>query len=401
MKSKIVLVGIGGYGGQYVMALTNWKGDRDWEVVGIVDPMAEKAQRRTEALALCNRVYKTLDEFYAEQQADLAVIASPIQYHCAQTCAALAHGTNVLCEKPICAVIQQAYEMIEARDKSNGKFVAIGYQWSFSPQMQALKADILAGMYGAPKRLKTIALWPRTDTYYGRNNWAGGLKSANGDWILDSPVNNATAHYLHNMLYVTGPAVDCSATPVSVQAELYRANPITNYDTAALRVMTDNGAEILFYTTHAVSRLRGPEFVYEFEKGTVYYDTRKRRMWSVMNDGAVKEYGNPHQGVEFKLGNSIKASLGEGGIVCGPEAAMMHTLCMNGAQESVPSVGEFPWRDVYKAGAPGSQVRVMTGLAEQMEGAYDANLLPGEYQPMPWTQVGRKVSLTDYKSFGL
>ena len=75
MKSKIVLVGIGGYGGQYVMALTNWKGDRDWEVVGIVDPMAEKAQRRTEALALCNRVYKTLDEFYAEQQADLAVIA--------------------------------------------------------------------------------------------------------------------------------------------------------------------------------------------------------------------------------------------------------------------------------------------------------------------------------------
>ena len=41
----------------------------------------------------------------------------------------------------------------------------------------------------------------------------------------------------------------------------------------------------------------------------------------------------------------------------------------------------------------------MTGLAEQMEGAYDANLLLGEYQPMPWTQVGRKVSLKDYKSF--
>ena len=59
MKSKIVLVGIGGYGGQYVMALTNWKGDRNWEVVGIVDPMAEKAQRRAEALALCDRVYNT------------------------------------------------------------------------------------------------------------------------------------------------------------------------------------------------------------------------------------------------------------------------------------------------------------------------------------------------------
>ena len=123
-------------------------------------------------------------------------------------------------------------------------------------------------------------------------------------------------------------------------------------------------------------------------------------MWSVLKDGAVKEYGNPHQGVEFKLGDSIKASLDEGGIVCGPEAAMMHTLCMNGAQESVPSVGVFPCRDVYKIGAPGSQVRVMTGLAEQMEGAYAANLLPGEYQPMAWTQLGKKVSLTDYRQFG-
>ena len=44
MKSKIVLVGVGGYGGQYVMALTNWKGDRNWEVVGIVDPKGSAPQ---------------------------------------------------------------------------------------------------------------------------------------------------------------------------------------------------------------------------------------------------------------------------------------------------------------------------------------------------------------------
>ena len=183
MKAKVVLVGIGGYGGQYVRALTNWKGERNWEVVGIVDPMADKAPRYEEAKSLCDHVFNNLDEFFADNQADLAVIASPIQFHCEQTCTALAHDTNVLCEKPICAVIQQAYQMIEARDKSNGKFVAIGYQWSFSPQIQALKADILSGLYGAPKRLKTLVLWPRNDTYYGRNNWAGGLRSASGDWI--------------------------------------------------------------------------------------------------------------------------------------------------------------------------------------------------------------------------
>jgi len=35
--------------------------------------------------------------------------------------------------------------------------------------------------------------------------------------VLDSPVNNATAHYLHNMFYVLGHATDASAMPACVR----------------------------------------------------------------------------------------------------------------------------------------------------------------------------------------
>ena len=132
--------------------------------------------------------------------------------------------------------------------------VAIGYQWSFSPAIQRLKGDIAAGVFGAPKRLKTIVLWPRDETYYSRNRWAGKQRDEAGNPIFDSPVSNACAHYLHNMLYVLGDAVDRSAIPSRVSAELYRAHPIENYDTAALRCWTDRGVEILFIVSHATRR---------------------------------------------------------------------------------------------------------------------------------------------------
>jgi predicted dehydrogenase len=395
---KIVLVGIGGYGNTYVSALLNQSGERTWQLQGVVDPLACKATGYAALQALGLPFYDSMDEFYAENSADLALISSPIQYHCAQTCAALQHGSNVLCEKPVSAVIQEVERMIAARDAAK-RFVAIGYQWSFHTAIQAFKADVLAGLFGRPKRLRTMVLWPRNDKYYGRNNWAGALQSSQGDWILDSPVNNACAHYLHNMLYVIGPAVDRSATPISVQAELYRANPISNYDTAAMRVMTSCGVEILFYTTHAVTRSRGPEFLYEFEKATVSYGLSSKTLQADFHDGGSKNYGSLDGQVPNKLWDAIAACRGEKSIACGLEAAKMHTLCVNGAQDSVPAIKDFPSSWVYKAGVPGNQFRVMPGLADLMPAAYDAGVLLSEQQPQTWSQLGRVVSLRDYRSF--
>ena len=46
--------------------------------------------------------------------------------------------------------------------------------------------------------------FPRPLSYFKRNDWAGHLRTPAGEDVLDSPLNNATAHYLHNMLYVLG-----------------------------------------------------------------------------------------------------------------------------------------------------------------------------------------------------
>src|SRR5262245_15560064 len=148
---SIVLVGIGGYGNSYVSALLDAGAQRGFQLVGAVDPVPTSCRRLGELRARRIPVYPLLEEFYASNTADLCIICSPLQFHAQQTVQALSHGSSVLCEKPLCVTPGQAVAMKRARDRS-GKLVAIGYQWSFSATMQRLKADIIAGRLGRPKR---------------------------------------------------------------------------------------------------------------------------------------------------------------------------------------------------------------------------------------------------------
>ena len=169
------------------------------------------------------------------------LIVTPIHLHAEHTCFALRNGANVLCEKPLAGTLIDALAMHEAQREASergGPFTAIGYQWSFSQAVQSLKRAILSGSLGRPVRMRTMVHQPRPIGYFRRNDWAGRIRTPDGHSVFDSPVNNASAHFLHNMFYLLGATRETSATPAWVQAELYRANAIENYDTAALRCRT-------------------------------------------------------------------------------------------------------------------------------------------------------------------
>ena len=92
---EIVLVGIGGYGGCYVNELLDSRDNNSIKIVGVVDPYAENCARLSELTDIGVKIYDSLDKFYKEQSADLAIISSPIHLHCKQTVLCLEHGTNV------------------------------------------------------------------------------------------------------------------------------------------------------------------------------------------------------------------------------------------------------------------------------------------------------------------
>ncbi|MBS4216953.1 Gfo/Idh/MocA family oxidoreductase [Bacillus sp. FJAT-49711] len=389
---KVVLVGIGGYGNMYIDKFLADGVELNASIVGIVDPNPERSRNYGRIKQLNIPIFSMIEEFYANNKADLAVFSTPIHLHATQACYALLNGSNILCEKPMCASIEEAKKLIETRNHT-GKFVAIGFNWSFSPSVQNMKQDILEGTFGKPKRLKTIVNWPRDAAYYNRNNWAGRLYSDDGAPILDSVANNATAHYLHHMFYLLGPTSDESARLKDVTSELYRANPIESFDTCAVKVTTEDDVEILYYATHAVKDSFGPQFYYEFEQANVYRSEGENgnQVVARFKDGTEKVYPDPEKDHLHKLIICIEAIVnGSQDIHCGPEAATPHVQAIAAMHESVSKIALFP-ENLIKLDKDRDVIWV-EGLSDTLIECYKQWKLPSE-RKIPWAKVGKRIDV--------
>ena len=354
---RIALCGIGGYARLY----TNYILDRQDEriiPVGAVEPFPEGCPRLAELQEAGIPVYASLEELYAEQKPDLTVIATPIQCHTPQILTALANGSHVLCEKPLCADAKDIEILREASRKAE-KFVFIGYQWSYSDTILGIKKDILADRFGKCLEMKSIILWPRDLAYYRRGSgWAGKIALDDGTPVYDSIANNATAHYLHNMLFLLG-ADGQAAMPENICGELLRANDIENFDTCKVDMIMPGGAKVHFMASHAVETNMNPTFHFRFEKADVYYSqndtplsrsvmpedyTEYGQAVAVTADGERISYGNPFANDLHKLETAIDAALrgDTREFPCGIEAASVHTRVITWLQqnETVRNIAE-------------------------------------------------------------
>lgn len=396
-KVKILLVGIGGYGVTYVNGLLD-EGDLERvnaiEIVGVVDPYANGCQRFEELKKRGIPFYLALEDFYKERKADLAIISTPIYMHAPQICYCLARGSNVLCEKPLCGSYEEGLQVIEA-EKESGKFVGIGYQLSYLEVIQQLKKDIQSGIYGKALRLKAICCGARDEKYYNRNNWAGKIRTSDGKWVCDSPINNACAHHLHNMFYILGDLRETSAAIAEVTAELYKGNPdIENFDTAAIRCKTTKDTEILFYSTHAIAESKyGNVFTYEFENAIIEMNPQHKDVYTVTyKDGSIKSYAPlPEWNNVEKLWQAVNCIRTGELIACGPKAAITQTICISTVYES-SKINSFPKELVTRVGEKGSLRTDIKDLEDCLLECYNENKLPGEIG-YTWAKQGKLVIL--------
>ena len=186
-------------------------------------------------------------------QTDLCCIPTGIHLHAPMTLDALRAGANVLVEKPAAAVIQDVHAM-QAAERATGRFVAVGFQDTYSAATAWMKQQITTGRLGRLRSLKMRGIWPRPATYYTRNHWAGRLRVGDA-WVLDAPFHNAFAHFLTLLVHLAGQPL------ASVEAELYRARPIETCDTACLRLRTVTGLPLLLLVTHAAQPEAHPEII--------------------------------------------------------------------------------------------------------------------------------------------
>lgn len=397
-KLKILQVGIGGYGEAYLRPMLENLQNGRYELAGVVDPMADRSPLYGQLAAGGIPVHASVEDFYAGNRADLTIVAAPISFHRFYTVYALEHGSHVLCEKPTSATLEDAEAMGEAEQRTS-RFVAIGFQWSFSQAMLAAKRDYLDGRFGRPVLFKSNVLWSRNWQYYARNNWAGRLRDRRGNWVLDSVAHNATAHYLHSLYFMHGAALNRSARPTALQAELYRANDIENFDTCALRAKTDEGCEVLFNASHAVECQGNPVMEYRYERATLAYNSKpglpENRLTAVFPDGTTRDYGAVDSGTEEKLESCLDAIETGAPVPCGIETAMPHLFTVNFLADNF-AVRPFPRESVVADGA--LEKTYVPGLDDALRQCFAEEKLPHELG-CPWAAPAAEEETAGYGQF--
>ena len=364
------IIGVGGYARVYLGATEHLAElGRGRLVAAAVRSPQKYAEKMAELEQQGVRFHPDLPTMLREEALDVVCVPTGISSHVPYSVEAMEGGCDVICEKPLCATVQEAAEMIAARDRL-GRKVAIGYQAMYSPVTHELKRRLVRGDLGRVRRIRCKSSAPRPDNYYARNDWAGKQKGSDGRWILDSPANNAIAHQLQQMLFLAGPSAAASGEPARVYAELAHGRPhIDNFDTCAIRVETAEGVALLYLASHCVRNGWGPAIEIECERGTVLITgagTAPRGATVVRTPDGREEEIQRDPGVPnlaYRAFTNMVGALNDGEeLLCTPDNTRQQTLVINAAHDS--------------CGGPAPIDPSFTGSGDVQ---YGQRVLPGHY----------------------
>jgi predicted dehydrogenase len=366
-------------------------------VTAICDPDVPRFRHEMEELRTAGlSVYANLEELLANPAVQAVWLPVPINLHRRFTIAALDAGKAVMCEKPAAGTVEDVDQMIAARNRT-GHTVAIGFQDVYDPLVQDAKRRILAGELGVIQTASVWGVWPRDSQYYSRNTWAGAIRRGN-DWVLDSPASNAMAHFITLLLFLLGPTQEQSALPISIEAELYRANPIENYDTCGLRITVEGGTNVLILFTHAGERECQTDAIITGNRGSLTFTGRESMTWALADQPKQHLHRvEPH-------GEMVRAFAGRtrGDLSCQIatlETARQHVLVINGASQAA-AIYDVPAADIdAHPRGDGVVLRAIKGIESLLAQCAAEGKLPHELGTSRWTRPAAKLDLRGYTHF--
>ena len=391
------VAGLGGFASYVTDRLLEPSAQPFAHLVATCDPHLEKFASRSDWLR--KRGVTVVDSFQQllEQEIDAVWLPVPIDLHRPFTEAALAAGKAVLCEKPAAASIDDVDAMIQARDRA-GLAVLIGFQDMYQPSVGQLKGRILSGEFGTARSVTVIGCWPRGEKYFRRNDWAGRYRR-DGRWVMDSPASNALAHFLHLPLFLLGPSLHAAANPVAVAGELYRANPIENYDTCMLRVTLPGQVPVLAAFTHACAESVEPEVVLQMQKASIHYCAHHHI--EIRSSAGVERLpllNNPHKHM-LKTFYRCFHREAPAEMCASLEMARAHVLTVNLASETAPVV-EVPAEFIrITRDSEGHPLRTINGIVPALKSCIEHKRLLHEAKLVPWSSPSATHAVNGYSRF--
>jgi predicted dehydrogenase len=387
---RLGLAGLGGYAGYMCDRIfDDAKSDSpSVELVAACDPALDRFGARVRDLTA--RGVKTVHTFEQLLACDIEAVwlPLPIDLHRPFTEAALAAGKAVMCEKPAAGCVDDVDTMIAARDRAR-KPVIIGFQDIYQPAVATLKQRLVSGEFGKALSATVIGCWPRSERYYGRNDWAGRIKR-DGRWVMDSPASNALAHFVHLAMFLLGPSKDASTSATHVAAELYRANRIENFDTCSLRITLAGDIPLYVAYTHACSSNVDPVISIETENASIRYVAGRHIEILPNSDQAdtpsetVPLMPHPHSHM-FRAFQSCVRQDSQASVCASLEMSREHIVALNVISETTPIV-DIP-RDYLdiRPGPDHAPLRAIRDIVPTMQTATQHKQMVHETHVAPWS----------------
>jgi predicted dehydrogenase len=336
--------------------------------------------------------WRTVDSFEALLEkgvaGDLVVLPVPINLHAPMTCRVLDAGGDVLCEKPAAGSRAEIESMAAAERRSGGR-VRFGFQHVLSLSMVRLRDELLGGGIGEVVSIAGRVLWPRAESYFSRARWAGALR-VDGDLVLDSPIQNAGAHFLHAMIewaHALGHA------PRSVTAEHARVNEIETADMQALRITT-SGPDIYYLAAHSTSRETGPGILVSGTRGTLRWQFPDRLTIVRTPKGGLPELLVDGPGGHRLNALALRTALTSPDAGTDIASAERHLAVVHAAfgGETAPSfpIDPIPGRYHHVVETEHGPLRAIVDFARTGEELFTSRRLPSEL-PVPWSAAVYRV----------
>ncbi|EDY84088.1 Oxidoreductase family, NAD-binding Rossmann fold protein [Verrucomicrobiia bacterium DG1235] len=249
---QVALIGVSGYATVYVDWLLDAHKSKRIRIVALsVLPDELDLPAVTKIRNRGAKIVTSYQKLFASDapRIDLCYIPTGIQWHARMAIAALRANCNVLVEKPLAGSVEDV-ERVQQVERETGKWVAVGFQDMYTSEIAELKNNLIKGEIGKVEAIAMLGAWPRPESYYLRNHWAGKLQ-ADGAQVLDSPLNNAFAHFINLSLYLASSQIETSSKVEVTSADLYRAHNIESFDTAVVSARSSDDVLFWFGVSHA------------------------------------------------------------------------------------------------------------------------------------------------------
>nr|WP_281388035.1 Gfo/Idh/MocA family oxidoreductase [Puniceicoccus vermicola] len=381
------MIGVSGYGDCHFRSILTLaeEGLVQFCAATVINP-EEVPQKCEKMRAMGCRIYSNHQHMLKEEagQIDLCCIPTGIGWHRVMTIDALNAGMHVLVEKPAAATLAEINAM-DAAKRHNRREVFVGFQNMYADTLWKIKDLLVAGELGQLQKIRVCALWPRPHSYYKRTDWAGKL-SINDIPVLDSPTNNAMAHFILMALFWSGSSREAAGTIRTLENRQYRAQAIESFDTFSARVQLVEGPEIVINMSHSSEKFEAAEIILETTRGQYYWNDKTGSELTLAGLSPENKTFPPFPDTRTVMFHNVCKGLQKlESNVCSLDLAREHTRFIERIHQSL-KIEDIPASALKNREEAGETYTYADGLSEALLNAHHKGLTLHN-SDLPWTKT--------------